>query len=119
MLTAGYTVLIAFLMVSRLPVFSGKTVRMRVPPEMVLPVFVSVVFFVALLIGYPWHILSTGSVLYLLSLPWGWKTYRDHERNAAAAQSAATAEAVPPSAPAAAFSPAPDDAEGERPVRLN
>ena len=83
MLTAFYTLLIAFLMVSRLPVFSGKTVRMRVPPEMVLPVFVSVVFFVALLIGYPWHILSFGSVLYLLSLPWGWKSYRDHERNAA------------------------------------
>ena len=84
MLTAFYTLLIAFLMVSRLPVFSGKTVRMRVPPEMVLPVFVSVVFFVALLIGYPWHILSIGSVLYLGSLPWGWKSYRDHERNAAA-----------------------------------
>ena len=65
MLTALYTLLIAFLMVSRLPVFSGKTVRMRVPPEMVLPVFVSVVFFIALLIGYPWHILSIGSVLYL------------------------------------------------------
>ena len=65
MLTAVYTLLIAFLMVSRLPVFSGKTVRMRVPPEMVLPVFVSVVFFIALLIGYPWHILSIGSVLYL------------------------------------------------------
>ncbi len=61
-LTAFYTLLIAFLMVSRLPVFSGKTVKMRVPPEMVLPVFVSVVFFVALLIGYPWHILSAGSV---------------------------------------------------------
>ncbi len=57
-LTALYTLLIAFLMVSRLPVFSGKTVRMRVPPEMVLPVFVSVIFFIALLIGYPWHILS-------------------------------------------------------------
>ena len=68
-LTALYTLLIAFLMVSRLPVFSGKTVRMRVPPEMVLPVFVSVVFFIALLIGYPWYILSAGSVLYLLSLP--------------------------------------------------
>ena len=83
-LTALYTLLIAFLMVSRLPVFSGKTVRMRVPPEMVLPVFVSVIFFIALLIGYPWHILSVGSVLYLLSLPWGWKAYRDHERAAAA-----------------------------------
>src|SRR5436309_3745503 len=43
--TAAYTLLIAFLMVSRLPVFSGKTIRMRVPPEMVLPVFVSVIFF--------------------------------------------------------------------------
>src|SRR5262249_52923178 len=43
-LTALFTLAIAFLMISRLPVFSGKTVRMRVPPEMVLPVFVSVVF---------------------------------------------------------------------------
>ena len=62
-LTAAYTLLIGFLMVSRLPVFSGKTVRMRVPPEMVLPVFVSVVFFIALLIGYPWYILSVCTVL--------------------------------------------------------
>src|ERR1043165_5269048 len=79
-LTALYILLIAFLMVSRLPVFSGKTVRMRVPPEMVLPVFVCVIFFIALLIGYPWHILSAGSVLFLLSLPLGWKSYRDHKR---------------------------------------
>jgi CDP-diacylglycerol--serine O-phosphatidyltransferase len=120
MLTAGYTLLIAFLMVSRLPVFSGKTVRMRVPPEMVLPVFVSVVFFVALLIGYPWHILSIGSVLYLLSLPLGWKSYRDHERNAAAAaQPAATTEAAAPSSPAAPFPAVPDDTDDDRPVRLN
>src|SRR3954466_4750622 len=84
MLTAAYTLLIAFLMVSRLPVFSGKTMRMRVPPEMVLPVFVSVVFFVALLIGYPWHMLSIGSALFLISLPAGWKSYRNHERAAAA-----------------------------------
>src|SRR5256885_1455908 len=86
-LTAAFTLLIAVLMVSRLPVFSGKTVRMRVPPELVLPVFVSVVFFIALLIGYPWYILSVGSVLYLLSLPLGWRSYRNHER-AAAAQAA-------------------------------
>jgi CDP-diacylglycerol---serine O-phosphatidyltransferase len=120
MLTAAYTLLIAFLMVSRLPVFSGKTVRMRVPPEMVLPVFVSVVFFVALLIGYPWHILSIGSVIYLGSLPWGWKSYRDHERNAAAAaQPSATADAAAPSAPAPIFSQAPDDTEDDRPARLN
>src|SRR6476661_4431959 len=38
-----YTLTIAFLMVSRLPVFSGKRVGKRVAPEMVLPVFVAVV----------------------------------------------------------------------------
>ena len=36
-----YTLAIAFLMVSRLPVFSGKRVGKRVAPEMVLPVFVA------------------------------------------------------------------------------
>src|SRR5262245_231956 len=120
-LTAAYTLLIAFLMVSRLPVFSGKQVRMRVPPEMVLPVFVSVVFFIALLIGYPWHILSLGTVLYLLSLPMGWKSYKDHERAAAAAAAAPaaaeeTAEAGPTQTFAAPVSDAPED---ERPERLH
>ncbi len=119
-LTAFYTLLIAFLMVSRLPVFSGKNVKMRVAPEMVLPVFVSVVFFIALLIGYPWYILSLGSVLYLLGLPLGWKSYRDHERNAAAAQSAAAADAAPASTPAATISPAaPEPDHDDRPARLN
>ena len=120
MLTAFYTLLIAFLMVSRLPVFSGKTVRMRVPPEMVLPVFVSVVFFVALLIGYPWHILSVGSVLYLLSLPMGWKSYRDHARNLAAAQAAAAAApAAPSNPPPPAIPSTPEPAQDNRPARLN
>ncbi|QWG20282.1 CDP-diacylglycerol--serine O-phosphatidyltransferase [Bradyrhizobium sediminis] len=119
MLTAFYTLLIAFLMVSRLPVFSGKTVRLRVPPEMVLPVFVSVIFFVALLIGYPWHILSAGSALYLLSLPLGWKSYRDHKRNAAA-QAAAPAEATPSSPAAPPFAaPVAEADQDNRPVRLN
>jgi len=100
LLTAVYTLLIAFLMVSRLPVFSGKTIHMRVPPELVLPVFVAVVFFVALLIGYPWYILSAGSVLYLISLPLGWKSYRDHARKAAQAEAAAASAAA--SSPGAA-----------------
>ena len=117
--TLVYTLAIAFLMVSRLPVFSGKSVKMRVPPEMVLPVFVSVVFFIALLISYPWHILSICSVLYLASLPLGWKSYRDHERNAAAAAAAATTgAAAPTTVEAATFAP-PDDTEDERPTRLN
>jgi CDP-diacylglycerol--serine O-phosphatidyltransferase len=118
-LTALYTLVIAFLMVSRLPVFSGKTVRLRVPPEMVLPVFVSVVFFIALLIGYPWHILSACTLLYLFSLPVGWKSYRNHERKAAAAQAAPPAD-VAPSAPVSPFAPTvPEPEQGNRPARLN
>jgi CDP-diacylglycerol---serine O-phosphatidyltransferase len=117
-LTAAYTLLIAFLMVSRLPVFSGKTVRMRVPPEMVLPVFVSVIFFIAILIGYPWHILSIGSVLYLASLPLGWKSYKDQER-AASAQAAPAPEATP-AGPAQSFTaPVSDTPPDERPERLH
>ena len=117
-LTALYTLLIAFLMVSRLPVFSGKAIRMRVPPEMVLPVFVSVIFFIALLIGYPWHILSAGSVLFLLSLPAGWKSYRDQQR-ASDAQAVVPAEATA-SNPAAPYTPAVGEAEQDnRPARLN
>jgi CDP-diacylglycerol--serine O-phosphatidyltransferase len=120
-LTALYTLLIAFLMVSRLPVFSGKTMRMRVAPELVLPVFVSVIFFIALLIGYPWHILSAGSVLYLLSLPMGWKSYRDQAQKLAAVPTAVPAEAAAPgpapSYPAVPASPA--QPEDERPERLH
>jgi CDP-diacylglycerol--serine O-phosphatidyltransferase len=115
LLTALYTLVIAFLMVSRLPVFSGKTMRMRVPPELVLPVFVSVVFFVALLVVYPWHILSAGSIIYLVGLPLGWRSYRKYAARHAATVAAAAA-GTPPS-PAASFTPSivarPDD---ERPA---
>jgi CDP-diacylglycerol--serine O-phosphatidyltransferase len=117
-LTMFYTLLIAILMVSRLPVFSGKTTRMRVAPELVLPVFVSVVFFIALLIGYPWHILTACSVLFLLSLPIGWKSYRNHER--AAAAQAATPVDVAASNPAPPFGQtAPEPDQDDRPARLN
>ena len=119
--TAVYTLLIAFLMVSRLPVYSGKSIRMRVPPELVLPVFVCVIFFIALLIGYPWHILSAGSLLYLASLPLGWKSYKDHERAAAATQvppatDAASAAAGPAQSVAAPVAETPPD---DRPERLH
>src|SRR6266568_775410 len=59
-LTFFYTLTIAFLIVSRLPVFSGKRVGKRVPPELVLPVFVMVAVFFALLISYPWTVLTIG-----------------------------------------------------------
>jgi CDP-diacylglycerol--serine O-phosphatidyltransferase len=84
LVVALYILAIAGLMVSRLPVFSGKTVKMRVQPEMVLPIFVLVVAFVALLISYPWQVLTVGSIVYLMGLPFGWRHYRRLARDAAA-----------------------------------
>jgi len=115
-LTFVYTLAIALLMVSRLPVFSGKRVGKRVPPEMVLPVFVVVVLFFALLISYPWQVLTLGTLAYLACLPLGWWSYREYQRKDAAAAAAAVSAAGEP-----AFTPPPGDlAPGdERPTRLN
>ena len=119
-----YTLAIAFLMVSRIPVFSGKRVGKRVAPEMVLPVFVCVVLFFALLVAYPWWVLTIGTLLYLGSLPFGWRSYRVNERRWAAAN-AATAAAPPVVAggpaerPAAPVGHAETPADPERPTRLN
>ena len=116
-----YTLAIAILMVSRLPVFSGKRVGKRVAPEMVLPVFVLVVAFFALLIAYPWVVLTTGTLLYLGSLPFGVIAYRKHQRGDAVAKPAqSTAVATPPTVAEATAAPAaPPSDETERPARLN
>jgi CDP-diacylglycerol--serine O-phosphatidyltransferase len=59
-------------------------------------------------------------VLYLLSLPAGWKSYRDHQRNAAAvaAQAATPADAAP-SNPAPPLAVVSDPEQDNRPARLN
>ncbi len=112
-----YTLLIALLMVSRLPVFSGKRVGKRVPPEIVLPVFVVVVLFFALLISYPWEVLTIGTLAYLACLPLGWWSHREYQRKDAATATAGVADTAA-EAPLAHSSPgvAGDD---ERPARLN
>jgi CDP-diacylglycerol--serine O-phosphatidyltransferase len=97
---------------------------------MVLPVFVLIVLFFALLISYPWEVLTMGTVLYLMTLPLGWLSYRQALRKTAAAGAgpgapneatgpaaavAPVGEAVAPSPPLAAEPPP----AAERPTRLN
>jgi CDP-diacylglycerol--serine O-phosphatidyltransferase len=117
-LTFLYTLAIALLMVSRLPVFSGKRVGKRVPPDMVLPVFVVVVLFFALLISYPWEVLTIGTLAYLGCLPFGWLSYRDYQRKDAAA-AAATASAASETPMAMADHVPAGDSDDKRPARLN
>ena len=115
-ITFLYTLTIGLLMVSRLPVFSGKRVGKRVPPDMVLLVFVVVVLFFALLISYPWAVLTIGPLAYLGCLPLGWLSYRELQRKDAATLAAATPAGEAPTAPDHIQ---PGDSDHERPARLN
>jgi CDP-diacylglycerol--serine O-phosphatidyltransferase len=118
-LTLIYTLAIGFLMVSRLPVFSGKKLGTRVPPEMVLPVFIVVVLVVALLISYPWEVLTVGTLLYLGSLPFGLASYRRYAQEDAANAAAASGHSKVVSDPDPSRLSMPQPSDEERPPRLN
>lgn len=76
----AYQLVIAFLMVSRFPTYSGKTIGERVPREYVLPVFLAVVIAAALLISFPWPFMAVGTIAYLASLPSSYRAYARFER---------------------------------------
>jgi CDP-diacylglycerol--serine O-phosphatidyltransferase len=84
-----YCAAIAFLMVSRVPTFSGKAIGMRVSRDLVLPLFVMVVLFFAFLLSFPWLTLTTGAVAYLGSIPVSLWRYREFTLAAEARQKAA------------------------------
>ncbi len=85
--SSGYTVLIAFLLVSRLPVWSGKSEN-RVRRDLVLPIILFVVLYVATLMSFTWETMVITAVGYLISLPFGarkwqkkygdWPLHPDH-----------------------------------------
>jgi CDP-diacylglycerol--serine O-phosphatidyltransferase len=71
--SAGYAVLVAFLLVSRLPVYSGK--RLKVARDKVLPAMLAIVFIAMLLFTYTWATLSVAAAAYLLFLPLSARAY--------------------------------------------
>lgn len=87
LVSSGYTVLIAVLLVSRLPVWSGKSEN-RVRRDLVLPIILFVVLYVATLMSFTWETMAITAVGYLISLPFGarkwqkkygdWPLHPDH-----------------------------------------
>jgi CDP-diacylglycerol---serine O-phosphatidyltransferase len=112
-----YTLGIASLMVSRLPVFSGKRVGTRVTPELVGPLIVIVVLFFALLIAYPWIMLTAGTLAYLASVPFGYVSYRGYVRRSRASRPEAPSTVASSSPIAAGFGQS--SGNEDRPSRLN
>mgnify|MGYP005845185937 CR=1 FL=1 len=76
-----YVAMVAALMVSRLPTFSLR--QLRVKPEMMVPSLFLFALFVAAVTVYRWTAVAAVVLAYLLSLPLSWLTYRRHRKGAA------------------------------------
>jgi len=77
-LIGPYMALIALLMVSRIPTFSGKTISARIPRDMVLPILILVVLTFFMLITYPWEMLTLLSIAYIAMIPVAIRSWRRH-----------------------------------------
>ncbi|MGA1801213.1 CDP-diacylglycerol--serine O-phosphatidyltransferase [Rhizobium sp. HT1-10] len=73
---SAYTVVIGFLLVSRLPVWSGKASGAGIRRDLVLPIMLGVVVYVALLMSYTWQVMVVTVAGYLLSLPFGARSWQ-------------------------------------------
>jgi len=79
-IASGFTLLCGYLMVSSIPTFSGKNISMSVRRDLVLPLMIMAVFLVAILLSYPWYMLTCLAVLYLLCIPLALIRWNKHER---------------------------------------
>lgn len=73
-IVAPYGVLIAGLMVSRLPTFSFK--KVKVPRAWVLPLMLAFGTSVAFLVSSPWLTLSAIAATYFITMPLSYRSYR-------------------------------------------
>src|SRR5690606_26117675 len=64
-----YGAAVALLLVSRLPIYSGKTVSSRIRRDMVAPLILLVVLYVLLLFSYTWLTVTLSTVAYICFLP--------------------------------------------------
>ena len=88
----------------------GRRIRRAI---VALAFVTTAVFVVALLVSYPWYVLTLGSLAYLACLPLGWFSYQRYmQADAAASATALSDEHEPPVA-------APQPPSDERPARLN
>lgn len=70
-----YTIAIGALLVSRLPVWSGKALGQKVPRDSVLPIMLLIVLAVLFLAAYTWQALVVIAFGYLVSLPFSARAY--------------------------------------------
>ena len=79
-----YTVVIAFLLISRLPVWNGKTIGQQLRRDVVIPGMLVVVIYVGFLATYTWQVLLVTAIGYMAFLPFSLMAYQ--KRSAREAQ---------------------------------
>ncbi len=104
---ALYMLAIAFLMVSSLPTYAGKSIGKRIPRSWVLPIFVASVAFVGLLLTFTFQILALCTLIYLAMIPPTFARYRQREREHHARLREAIDRPDPQPAPATNDTPPP------------
>lgn len=75
-----YTLLVAVMMVSTIPTYSGKLLGERIRREWVLPIFIVAVGLVACLLTFPYETLTIASLAYLCLIPLSWRRFIAKER---------------------------------------
>jgi CDP-diacylglycerol--serine O-phosphatidyltransferase len=80
LLVSLYTLVIAAMLVSTIPTFSGKLLGERISREYVLPLLVAAALFVGLLVTYPSATLATGTLIYLALIPFSYRRFGSKSR---------------------------------------
>ncbi|MCO4054111.1 MAG: phosphatidylcholine/phosphatidylserine synthase [Bosea sp.] len=95
---AIYLLACAFLTISTVPMFAGKTLGAKVPRHWVAPIFVLVILAVALVVAYPFEALSVIVLGYFATVPLSIRSFRALERadRARAGEGAADLPATSP-----------------------
>jgi len=84
LLAGAYVVFVAVLLISQLPVYSGKASGPRVRSDLVMPVMLVIVFYVALMASFTWLTLTVSALAFLVFLPFSYRAYRRRETRGAA-----------------------------------
>ncbi|MEN6541858.1 CDP-diacylglycerol--serine O-phosphatidyltransferase [Parvibaculum sp.] len=79
LLIALHCFFVAFLLISRIPTFSGKRMGIRIKRDMVLPILLLVGFSAAVILNYPWIAFTAIGVGYLAMIPVSVMRYRYHQ----------------------------------------
>ncbi|OUR76747.1 hypothetical protein A9Q83_13345 [Alphaproteobacteria bacterium 46_93_T64] len=77
-LNAAWLLFLAFLMASRIPTFSIKSVR--IPRKFIMPMLILVGGLAAVMASYPWELLTGAALVYLGTIPFAMSTHRRLKR---------------------------------------